>query len=219
MDENLFAFIWTGLLAVIVLLLVAVIGRLGRMERALKAAAPVEESSPAPEESSVTPEESSAASEEPDAAPDLEAEAAHETWTEDEPTLAASAADAVDTEEPPTPPGAQAPYEEDGRWWFRRGGELLVYDELTEQWVDPNAPTAVPAEPEPHVLDEAREWDRAAAEATQAPIPEPVSAPAPIAETLESGPEGSASHWKCPACGVINGSTATACRMCFAARP
>jgi hypothetical protein len=171
----------------------------------------------------------------------------------------------------------EGPYERDGRWWFRRGAELLVYDEQLEQWVDSNAATdegatpetvaqpepvtqAEPApaaqpepvaqaepvpdpEPEPHPLDEAREWTAredktspiplagepvpsAATEVTSAaPIPEPVSAPPSIAE--DPGGEqaaaqeqpASSGHWKCPSCGVINGSTASSCRMCFGARP
>jgi hypothetical protein len=32
----------------------------------------------------------------------------------------------------------------------------------------------------------------------------------------EPGQQG---FWKCPTCGAVNGSTATSCRMCFAARP
>jgi hypothetical protein len=29
----------------------------------------------------------------------------------------------------------EQPFERDGKWWFKRGGELLVYDEGTGQWV------------------------------------------------------------------------------------
>jgi ribosomal protein L40E len=29
----------------------------------------------------------------------------------------------------------EQPFERDGRWWFRRGDELLVYEESTGQWV------------------------------------------------------------------------------------
>ncbi|HVF52228.1 MAG TPA: hypothetical protein VNC78_01340 [Actinomycetota bacterium] len=36
----------------------------------------------------------------------------------------------VETSEP-----QEQPFERDGRWWFRRGAELLVYDEQTAQWV------------------------------------------------------------------------------------
>jgi hypothetical protein len=36
----------------------------------------------------------------------------------------------------------EQPFERDGRWWFRRGAELLLYDESTGQWVP--APTTEP---------------------------------------------------------------------------
>jgi hypothetical protein len=96
----------------------------------------------------------------------------------------------------------EQPFERDGRWWFRRGNELLVYDEGTGQWI---------AAPE--------ERHRAAQAETQ-PIPTTISNVA--AGTV--GSESSASSeqhgfWKCPSCGAVNGSTATSCRMCFTARP
>jgi ribosomal protein L40E len=81
------------------------------------------------------------------------------------------------------------PFERDGRWWFKRGDELLVYDEATGQW----QPTG------------------GAAPATGATTPMPAAAAAAGAEV--------GAHWKCPTCGAVNGSTATSCRMCFTARP
>jgi len=220
MDEELYRVVSTGLLGLIVLLLVAVLARLGRLQRGASASpadtAPVHDDTPPPSKAqTVAPNEDGG---EPGGAGDQE----------------------------------EGPFERDGRWWFRREGQLLVYDELSEEWVDPNAPrpvaaapsapvtiagvasgpdeTAVvpapdaPAEPTPHPLDEARGWD--SAPASGAPIPEPVSPPEPIAtgdpeparHSQSAAPEVGA-HWKCPTCGVINGSTATSCRMCFAARP
>jgi hypothetical protein len=38
----------------------------------------------------------------------------------------------------------EEPFERDGRWWFKRGGELLVYDEKEGQW-QPAPSTAAPA--------------------------------------------------------------------------
>lgn len=85
----------------------------------------------------------------------------------------------------------EQPFERDGRWWFKRGGELLVYDEGTGQWVAaPQAGAVTPA----------------AATATS-------TLPATGAVPADAG-EG----WKCSSCGAINGSTATSCRMCFAPR-
>lgn len=84
----------------------------------------------------------------------------------------------------------EQPFERDGRWWFKRGGELLVYDEGTGQWV------AAPA---------ASGGASASTSATAVQAPEAVRA--------DTG-EG----WKCASCGAVNGSTATTCRMCFAPR-
>ncbi|MDQ3662342.1 MAG: hypothetical protein M3454_15060 [Actinomycetota bacterium] len=80
----------------------------------------------------------------------------------------------------------EQPFERGGRWWFKRGQELLVYEEQTAQWVPAPATEIPAAEPEPG----------------------PVGGPA-----TQSG------FWRCPSCGAINGSTASTCRMCFAARP
>lgn len=84
----------------------------------------------------------------------------------------------------------EQPFERDGRWWFKRGGELLVYEEGTGQWV------AAPA----------------AGGSTAAPTTT-TSVGAPAAARADAG-EG----WKCASCGAVNGSTATTCRMCFAPR-
>jgi hypothetical protein len=87
----------------------------------------------------------------------------------------------------------EQPFERDGRWWFKRGGELLVYDEGTGQWVasPSGASSATPAA------------TSGAAGAVQTPV-------ALRADTGEG--------WKCASCGAVNGSTATTCRMCFAPR-
>jgi hypothetical protein len=100
-----------------------------------------------------------------------------------------------------TPQGATAasaaepedqPFERDGRWWFRRGDELLVYDEQAGQWVP--APSDSPSPGQPQQTQE-------------------VPAASGGEEAARSG------FWKCPNCGAVNGSTATSCRMCFAGRP
>lgn len=242
MGEDLYRLVSTGLLGAIVLLLLLAISQLSRLHTALQAKPDVHRDEPG-EDRSAIPEE---------------------TPSEVAPTATTGAGAAVADTGPAgagttAPPDEEGPFERDGRWWFRRDGELLVYDERLEQWVDPAAPApvaeAVPAEagtpqsepvpgieatpepsPTPHALDEARAWtDEHAGDAradvgqpvTQvAPIVEPVSAPAPITEVgpdggeqSESAGEGAMTHWKCPACGVINGSTASSCRMCFAARP
>lgn len=235
MGEDLYRLISTGLLGVIVLLLLLAVARLGRLQRSLGGGKEPSEAEPAePERTGADP-----VADEPSVA--------SETPTAEEAT--GGMADVSEA----TTPDEEGPFERDGRWWFRRDEDLLVYDEQLEEWVDPNAPVAAPEpastqEPEPvglaaapdviepHPLDEARDWDgldtREAAtetapavgttpleEASPAPIPEPVSAPVPITETTEGAQGEAGTHWKCPACGVINGSTASSCRMCFAARP
>jgi hypothetical protein len=90
----------------------------------------------------------------------------------------------------------EQPFERDGRWWFRRGDELLVYDEGTGQWVA------------------AAQGEGGGGQATAAAAQqETATAEQPAAEQEEGG------FWRCPSCGAVNGSTATSCRMCFAARP
>ncbi len=189
MDEELYRLVSTALLGLIVVLLIVAIARFGRVPRDR----PVDTPQPTPP-------------------PDSEHDASRE---------------APPVEEAPTEDTEEGPFERDGRWWYRRDGELLVYDELVEQWVDPDAvhapgsesgtPSAAAATPE-HPLDEAKGWD--ATPSTFAPIPEPASPPEPITEAAaEPDRDEPGGHWKCPACGVINGSTASTCRMCFAARP
>ena len=86
----------------------------------------------------------------------------------------------------------EQPFERDGRWWFKRGGELLVYDEGTGQWVAaPSGGTG------------------AATTVASAPAATQTT----VTATTDAG-EG----WKCSSCGAVNGSTATSCRMCFAPR-
>jgi hypothetical protein len=84
----------------------------------------------------------------------------------------------------------EQPFERDGRWWFRRGDELLVYEESTGQWQPAGAGSA----------------------------PAGGTAPMPATEGVATGTE-TGGHWKCPTCGAVNGSTAASCRMCFTPRP
>lgn len=99
----------------------------------------------------------------------------------------------------------EQPFERDGRWWFRRGDELLVYEEQTGQWV-----AAPPAQPEgTGVAAEAAEQTHEG----RAPVEETQT------EETRRFPEEPGPFWKCPTCGAVNGSIATSCRMCFTQRP
>jgi cytoskeletal protein RodZ len=86
----------------------------------------------------------------------------------------------------------EQPFERDGRWWFRRGDELLVYNDASGQW-------------------EAAPTQSAPAATSAGAVGAEQAAPAQTQE--QQG------FWKCPSCGAVNGSTATTCRMCFTARP
>lgn len=91
----------------------------------------------------------------------------------------------------------EQPFEREGRWWFKRGGELLVYEEGTGQWVPADAGASATG-------------GVAASTSTSA---FPTTGSDIGVSQVDTG-EG----WKCSSCGAINGSTATSCRMCFAPR-
>ncbi len=122
-----------------------------------------------------------------------------------------------------TPEPEDQPFERDGRWWFRRDGELLVYEEGTGEWVPAPAgsgpaqstppattaptPTLIP-EPEP-----TSSFGTVPEEAAPAPVPDPVP------DVIPTSTEEPGSFWKCPTCSAVNGASAATCRMCFTARP
>lgn len=96
----------------------------------------------------------------------------------------------------------EEPFQRDGRWWFRRADELLLYDEATGQW-----------QPAPDQGSAAPTTEGAAVGTTQAqPAVATAAATPAVADQVST-------YWKCPTCGAVNGSTAATCRMCFAARP
>jgi hypothetical protein len=104
----------------------------------------------------------------------------------------------------------EQPFERDGRWWFRRGGELLVYDEQTGQWL---------AAPGPTVAASVAQGTQGATPSAAVATETRTSVSELSANSEPSSSEHSGGFWKCPSCGAVNGSTATSCRMCFSARP
>ncbi len=108
-----------------------------------------------------------------------------------EPTATTSLTGGLRGDEP-----EEQPFERDGRWWFKRGSELLVYDEGTGQWVA--APAAGASSP---------------AAVGGSAYTESAEVQTTVTSRVDTG-EG----WKCSSCGAVNGSTATTCRMCFAPR-
>lgn len=94
----------------------------------------------------------------------------------------------------------EQPFERDGRWWYKRGDELLVYDEGSGQW-----------EPAP--------VGSLAGGAQAAPTAQTAYTSVAEAVPASTEPSGSGEGWKCPSCGAVNGATAVSCRMCFTAKP
>lgn len=97
----------------------------------------------------------------------------------------------------------EQPFERDGRWWFKRGDEILVYDEQTGGW----QPAPVEASGGGATGQAGPEGGTGGGQQQQAGQ-----------EAQQPQEEAQGSFWKCPSCGAVNGSTATACRMCFAPR-
>jgi hypothetical protein len=232
-NTDLYQSLTVALLGAITILLIVAIATLGRLRRTLEsngsmlsrvldkpAATTIEErsESPTPERTQETQARTAAPADEPvqEASQEV-AEAQEPAAVASEATESQPSADAGE-EQPEATQAAEEepqeqPYERDGRWWFRRGDELLVYDEQTGQWLQVEGPSnqtyggyapARTSEQGGGVTTEARTSTVAQTEG----------------ELVQEGaPEGSHSFWKCPSCGAINGATATSCRMCFAARP
>lgn len=211
-DTETYQLISLGLGALLLLVLLLVLSALGKINKTLASggspsAAPAETDRAQPmEQPAAEPVSHPQASSEPvlasepaaqpvQAAPVQEAysppvqEAYSPPVQETVPEQAAPAAQPASAEAIPE----EQPFERDGRWWFKRGLEILVYDEQTGQW-------------QPAPADNPFSGGVVAQ-------PGAVTSQVPVAQ--ESG----AGFWKCPSCGAVNGATSATCRMCFAARP
>ncbi|MGI8407577.1 MAG: hypothetical protein ACR2L3_03615 [Actinomycetota bacterium] len=125
---------------------------------------------------------------------------------------AAGSIQAAPTQAAPNPGDMpeEQPVEHEGRWWFKRGSELLIYDESTGQWGPApqvtGDPTGGMAAGSPGSVGSAYSAFKDLGEATSKPEP-----------AAGGGAAGeSAGFWKCTSCGAVNGTTAESCRMCFA---
>lgn len=231
MDIDLFQGILLGLLAIGLVVLIALLATLGGIRKALErgsttaaSTAPVAAASqPAPAASVARVEPATAAAvvtpaaRQPEAVVEAQPATSNQadtiravlsqhgvqasTSTAATPAVepASVVAAHIDTDEP-----EEEPFQRDGRWWFKRGGELLVYNEATAEWEPAERPTHWPA----------GGTTSAAPAAAAAPSFASTATTAPQAAVPSAG-----SGWKCPSCGAINGSTAASCRMCFTARP
>jgi len=237
MDENLFQVVTVALLGVTLLVLLVTLLTLNKVSKRLEdgAGAPADSQAlrdehrhdePAP--SQTAPAQSSApepvaqtsafpaaqAAQPEPGAQQVQPEEAKEPARAEEPQPVAVAEAPV--QEPQQAQAAtgfedapeEQPFERDGRWWFKRGDELLVYDEQSGQW-EP-APTAPAApSPAPPAAPQAGSWQQSGASPAVSGQSEQAAQPA----------EEPGSFWKCPSCGAVNGSTATSCRMCFTPKP
>lgn len=141
-------------------------------------------------------------------------------------------ADAVDKEHPFETGAADSgtvaseeeeqPFEKDGRWYFKRDEELLVYDEGTGDWVSAESTEVGTVSDSPawetSGISDGAESD-AAGESTAATEQLDAIESADAGSDVAQEPAAAGGFWKCPSCGAVNGSTASTCRMCFAARP
>ena len=93
----------------------------------------------------------------------------------------------------------EGPFERGGWWWFRRGEQLLVYDEVTEQWIEAPA-RGLAGRPAPGASNGNVETSGAPSVAATAP-----NEPGEL--------------WECRDCGAVNAAAARSCRMCFSTRP
>lgn len=111
----------------------------------------------------------------------------------------------------------EQPFELNGRWYFRRDEELLVYDEGTGEWVaaqeeeQGSSPSwDGPGSVAPAETSAFGESDAGSDETAQFDS---------VEQAVSEEPAAAGGFWKCPSCGAVNGSSASTCRMCFAARP
>lgn len=189
-DTDLFQVIALGLLFFCLLALLAALATLNKISKQLGSGAPVAGAAPAP---STYQYQAPTVAYEPAQAYVAPQAQAHEASTgfvsmtqaapAAGPAATAAPAGGLSGDEP-----EEQPFERDGRWWFKRGGELLVYDEGTGQWV--------------------------ASPSTGSTAGAPAAGIGTAVVNQVTAGEG----WKCSSCGAVNGSTATSCRMCFAPR-
>lgn len=158
-DPNLYQILTLVLLAVIALALIGVVSALSGIKKSLSEGGgkvPAEpQAQPAPAEERPTPVEQPQPAAAVATSSPTPSEAAVPSGgfvpTEQEPPRAAAEPAPAEVAAAPEPAAAapepaaepqEQPFERDGRWWFRRGNELLVYDETSGQWVP--APSAAP---------------------------------------------------------------------------
>jgi hypothetical protein len=186
-----------------------------------------EESKPvASEEREPEPEPVAAAQPEPEpvAAAQPEPEPVAAAQPEPEPFVAEEPESEQVASEDSEPEPEEKPFQRDGRWWFRRDDELLVYDEASGEWLPGDAgasPFLITTDHAPAAADATSPGlsQGTASVATREREDVPEEGVGRFAEGEVTEQVSAPSFWKCATCGAVNGSTGTTCRMCFAARP
>ena len=238
MDESLFQLVTVALLGVTLLVLLVTLLTLNKLAKKIDEGSPSRAEAPyqgedrvgdppghvalAPQEDERAAEPAAqtstfpatAAVQEPEPAPEEEPEeAAAPAQVEERQPAVATAAPVQEAQPAQATTGfedapEEQPFEREGRWWFKRGDELLVYDEQSGQWEPAPANSGATSAAAPAVpgVDSGREQSSAS------------PAAGGQAEAAQAG-QDPGSFWKCTSCGAVNGSTATSCRMCFAPKP
>jgi hypothetical protein len=190
-DTELFQTIVLGGLALILLILLLTINSVGKLKKSIQEgikSAPAEVHPAQNPLAAAEPQPVAASYDEPWGSSQQPVQQQAQTF---EMPVAATPAPAAAVQSIPE----EQPFEKDGRWWFKRGDELLVYDEQTGQWQP--APANNPF--------------------SSGGAPSGMQPAAAMGGAQPSGESGG--FWKCTSCGAVNGSTSATCRMCFAARP
>ena len=166
------------------------------------------------------------ADEEPEVEHEAEPVAVGEPEPEHEAEPVAAQEAEHDTEQADSEGSEEKPFRRDGRWWFRRDDELLVYDDASGEWLPSDASPressfVIARDPAPLAgvepgSDLSRETASVATKERDA-VSENADQVFPEGEATEQ--LAASSFWKCATCGAVNGSTTASCRMCFAARP
>ncbi|HEY7875973.1 MAG TPA: hypothetical protein VIG64_12720, partial [Actinomycetota bacterium] len=158
MSTDLFQALTLGLLVIVILALLVAVSMLGRIRASLETRERIEPKPDTHPEEPPADEVQGAPTEMAGREPVAEPEGADTAVVEEVAEPLAADTEAEDEAD------SERPFERGGRWYFRRGGELLVYEEGTGEWVTASASTeatpairsqadAVAASSEPPVAD------------------------------------------------------------------
>lgn len=224
LDQELFQTIVLGGLLLLLLVLLVVLVTLSSIRKALEEASARASFTDGGYGSALPQEQQHQQQPQAQPEPFQQQPAAAQAWQAEATQAASPPVDTTPGAAAPAPRAQEAmpeeqPFEREGRWWYKRGNELLLYEEQQGQWVP--APEgalggAASGGAESHSVASAFQSITQAGPAQG----QPGQAQAGQAQPGGSGErQDSGNFWKCPSCGAVNGSTAASCRMCFTARP